>query len=292
MPLDTFAVQPPAPPAPSPAEVSVGTLIGRSFSVWWNNMFRFAGFTLVLFIPIALVVLALLGASLFTALAGGSQAAFAEMAGKMVLLMAVVLPLAMIAAVVQMGGLTYGGVQHLARRPVRFGGMLSAGFGRVLPLIGLGLLLFVAFLAASMVAGLFGAILGKFFTVLLYVAFVVAAVVVFCGLAAAVPAIVAERVGPIDGIKRSWELTRGHRGAIFLTMLVLVIAQVAIDLVAGLLGGALSGISRVAVVGIVFTFAVELLAMSLTTVMPAVAYHDLRTLKEGASTDDLAKVFE
>ncbi len=286
MPLETFAAaQPPAPPAPAPVEVTTGSLIGRCFSTWWHNMLKFAAFTLVLFVPILLVMAAVLGVSFFTALVSNSQAAAAEMAGRAVLIVALIVPLVAIAGVVQMGGLTYGAVQHLGDRPVRIGGMFSVGFRRLLPLIGLALLLFVAMVVATFAIALVGGLLGKIVSVLLFIAFFVAVIVVMCGLAASVPAIVAEWVGPIGGIQRSWSLTSGHRGAIFLTFLVLIIAQFVIALVAGYLG-------RIPVLGLIISLAVQFLAGSLTTVMPAVAYNDLRMLKEGASTDELAKVFE
>lgn len=266
MPLDTFAVQPSAPPAPAPAfaqQLTAGSLISRSLSVWWNNILRFAGITLILFVPVVLIAG---GLGVGLALSAHRGAASGPPAAAMIAIMAIAVPLIVVAVVAQMGALTYGAVQHLAGRPVRFGVMLSVGFGRLLPLIGAG-------------------IVATFLVLLGTMALIIPGIIIGCGLTATVAVVVAERLGPIDAIRRSWELTRGYRGTLFLAGLGLGVISFLINLVGNLLG-------LVPVLGQLAAIALQILTMSLSTVWPAVAYHDLRTLKEGASTDELAKVFE
>jgi hypothetical protein len=267
MPLETFTVQPRPAPAPAPAfsqELTAGTLISRTLSVWWKNMFRFAGVTLVLFVPMILVALGLgVGAAVT---AGRGPAGSGPPVAMIVTIVAIAVPLLGIALVAQMGALTYGAVQHLAGRPVRFGVMLSVGFGRLLPLIG-------------------GAIIAGVLTFLGAIALVIPGIIIGCALATTMPVVVTERLGPIAAIRRSWELTRGYRGTIFLAGLALSLISFLINV-----GGSLVGL--IPILGQIVSLVLQILTVSLGTVMPAVAYHDLRARKEGTSTDELAKVFE
>jgi len=267
MPLEKSAAPPP-PITGAPAfeqDLSAGSLVSRSLSLWWKNIWRFAGISAIVFVPVVLVAG---GLGVGFALGHGPvpTGAPAAQRGPILSLLAVVVPLLIVAGVVQMGALTYGAVQHLGGRPVRFGAMLSAGFGRLLPLIGAGivtaLLVWVGFLLL-----------------------VVPGIIIACGLAATIPAVVAERKGPIEALRRSWGLTRGYRGKIFLAGLVLLLIQIGLNLVSNLF-------SLVPILGVLAALFVQVLTMSLSTVLPAVAYHDLRTKKEGASTEELAKVFE
>ncbi len=266
MPLETLAVQPPAPPAPAPAfaqQLTAGSLISLSLSVWWNNILRFAGIALILFVPVVLIAG---GLGVGVALSARRASAGAPPVGAIVAIVAIAVPLIVVAVVAQMGALTYGAVQHLAGRPVRFGVMLSVGFGRLLPLIGAG-------------------IIATFLVLLGTMALVIPGIIIGLGLSATVAVVVAERLGPIDAIKRSWELTRGYRGTIFLAGFGIGVISLLINLVGNLLG-------LVPVLGQLAAMALQILTMSLSTVFPAVAYHGLRRLKEGASTDELARVFE
>lgn len=268
MPLETFAVQPPSPPAPAPApafarELTAGSLISRSLSVWWSNILRFAGIALVLFVPVFLVAG---GLGVGLALGVSRRAASGPPAWLTIAILAIAVPLVVVAVVAQMGALTYGAVQHLAGRPVRFGVMLSVGFGRLLPLIGAG-------------------IIATFLVLLGGLALIIPGIIIGCGLTVTVAVVVAERLGPMDAVKRSWELTRGYRGTLFLAGLGLGVISFLVNLLGNLLG-------LIPVLGFLAALALQILTMSLGTVWPAVAYHDLRTLKEGASTEELARVFE
>jgi hypothetical protein len=149
---------------------------------------------------------------------------------------------------------------------VRFGVMLSVGFGRLLPLVG-----------AGIIAG--------FLILLGTAALIVPGIVIGCALIATVPVVVAERLGPIEAIRRSWSLTRGHRGAIFLAGLGISLISFGINVVGTML-------ERIPVLGIIASLVLHVLTASLGTVMPAVAYHDIRTRKEGTPAEELARVFE
>jgi len=86
-------------------------------------------------------------------------------------------------------------------------------------------------------------------------------------------------------MKRSWALTGGFKGTYFLAAVVLGLITLAINFATSLLG-------LIPILGQIAAPLIQLLFMSLSTILPAVAYHDLRTQKEGTPTAELAKVFE
>jgi hypothetical protein len=249
------------PVAPTAPEVTVGSLLSRTFGVWSRSLWRFFGFTLVLLIPVFL--LAALGGVLVA-----SRAAAGEIPrpGAMAAVFAVLVPLMVVVSAVQMGGLTHGGVRGLAGQPVRIGGMFSSGFGRILPLVG-----------AMIVVGVC--------VMLGLVLLIVPGVILACGFSTVFAVVVAERKGPLEAMARSWELTRGHRGTYFLAVLVMLLVLLGVGLVAGAL-------NLIPILGQLVGLFVQILFGSLGTLLPAVAYHDLRVLKEGTPTEELARVFE
>jgi hypothetical protein len=261
----------PQQPAPQPLTtvpvaslapaVTAGSLLSRTFGVWARNLWRFFAFSLVVVIPVFLVAMA---AGLDAARTAAGEMPWSGVTGGVYF--AVLVPLMVVVGAVQMGGLSHAGVQGLAGRPVRIGGMFSSGFGRILPLVGA-----MIVVAVSVMLGL--ALL------------IVPGVVLACGFSAVFAVVVAERKGPIAAMGRSWELTRGHRGTYFLAMLVLVLLLLGMGMVAGLL-------NAIPILGPLAGMFVQILFGSLGTLLPAVAYHDLRALKEGTPTEELARVFE
>jgi membrane-anchored glycerophosphoryl diester phosphodiesterase (GDPDase) len=106
----------------------------------------------------------------------------------------------------------------------------------------------------------------------------------------AIPAVVIERTGPIDAIRRSWELTRGNRfticGAWFALGAVLFGANLMLQLPMMLFGKIVGPLAALALVPLYF------LLVSLPILLPAVTYHELRAAKEGVAIEELVKVFE
>jgi hypothetical protein len=263
-----------AAPAPIFASVThrltAGSLISRAFSAWWKNLFKFGALSVLVFVP-AMV----LGAALAYQVGASSLARNrpAPATGGLVFLAA--FPVIFLFAFVQMGALTYGTVQHLAGRRVRFGAMVAAGFRRLLPLVGVGIVVGLMTFAG-------------------FLALVVPGVILALAVSVAMPAVVIERIGPLGAIRRSFQLTRDHRLAIFAAWLVLLVVAFGANLV-GQAAAAIAVSARspvaLAVVGLL-SLALNVLMSSLPGLLPAVAYHDLRALKEGVVTEDLLKVFE
>ncbi len=254
------AAPPPAEPqlfaSVTTEEVTVGGLVRKTFTVWWGNVLRFAGLSLLVW---AFTVVAFV--ALWLVFQRGGSPTWSVAAG-----LAFVLVLGLL-LVVQLGALTHGALQHLADRPVRFGAMLGAGVRRAAPIVATG---FLAYLAVAV--GL--------------VLLVIPGIFVATALSVAVPVVVVERVGAVQALRRSWDLTRDHRLKMFLALLVLALvgfgANVAGQVATRLLGPA----------GFLLALPLQVLIMSLPVLLPAVAYHDLRVEREGIDTSELAKVFE
>lgn len=268
----TTPTSPAAAPSAAPAlfasitreELTVGGLVRTTFAVWWRNALRFAGLSLLLvFVPV-LAMGMVLGIVIPLAARRAVLPSSVDWGLVAPIVMVVVIGLFM---VVQTGGLTYGAVQHLAQRRVRFGAMVGAGFRRAVPLIGTGLLMYLAILAG-------------------FVLLIIPGIIVGCALSVALPAVVVERIGPIQALQRSWVLTRDHRVTVFAAGLVLGLALFGANVVLQVAGRLLGPVAALVLMP------VQLFNMSLPVLLPAVAYHDLRVEKEGTDTSELARVFE
>jgi hypothetical protein len=118
---------------------------------------------------------------------------------------------------------------------------------------------------------------------------------------AALPAAVLEEVGPVRALARSWGLTRGHRWILTGGFLVLVLASMfavlAVQSVAmgiAVWTGGQEALGPGRALGVAMA-AYQVLAGMLgmvTIVGCGVAYHGLRTAKEGGDPRALAHVFE
>jgi membrane-anchored glycerophosphoryl diester phosphodiesterase (GDPDase) len=273
MPFETPpATVPSSDPSSSPAsartEVSCETLISRTVSIWRKNMAKYLGLTLVTMIPV--VVATAIAINRLDGIGGSGGDFGAAIAGSfaVVAMFLVLTPLCILSSTAQIGGLTHGAIQQLAGRPVRFGGMLSILFVRAWPLLVAGLSYGLMIMAGLLL-------------------FVVPGIAVACVVSIAIPAVVTERLGPVAAIKRSWKLTQKHREPVFMSLFVLVFISVVINLLIQNLSVVLGEMA-----GTLLSAAVNICLSSLILLLPAVAYHDLRLFKEGASSEELANAFE
>lgn len=130
---------------------------------------------------------------------------------------------------------------------MKFGQLLKESTGRVLPVLGFGALGFLAVVMCLMV-------ISVLFQILSFAAFAPAfllllgLVFVSLRLAFTLYVIVGEKVGPIDGLKRSWKLTKGHLiesiGSASVAWLILAIPSVVVSAFARLSDGN-PGVSQV-----------------------------------------------
>jgi hypothetical protein len=101
-----------------------------------------------------------------------------------------------------------------------------------------------------------------------------------------VPACLVERLGPVQSLARSADLTKGYRWRITGIMLLLflaVLAAVLLILAVTPLGTLVAGIIR-------FVWSVAWTGFVNCTII--MIYHDLRVAKEGVDTAQLASVFD
>ena len=165
-------------------------------------------------------------------------------------------------------GVTYESIRHLNKSPVGFGAMLSAAASLVLPVCLVSILMGILVVLGLMALIVPGIILTMMFMV-------------------AVPVVVAEREGPSDALGRSRQLTKGYRWQIFGGYLLCI----GIDVIVVVLHEFVFGES-----GPLVYFVGEVVSAAVETVLfacfSAALYVNLRLIKEGVGTAQLASVFD
>ena len=231
-----------------------GRVLGRTFPIWARNIVPFTILSLIVYSPVLVYA--------FVAFPeAGDEKALAWylwtiIGGSYVL------------GLLTTGAFVYGVFQQLRGEPAGVGDCLRVGLKRLLPVVG------VAALAALL-------------TALGLVALIIGAIVVACMLWVAVPVAVVERPGVVASLKRSAELTSGHKSTIFGIVFVVGIMDRAVNTILEKAMGPDAGMAAVWV-----TVATTLMFSSLQAVASAVGYHDLRVAKEGVGVEDLVRVFE
>ena len=177
--------------------------------------------------------------------------------------------------VLAQGAIAYGVFRGFHDQEASFGEALSHTLGRFAPLV-----------IAALLLGL-GIGLGL-------VLLVIPGVILACAGLVTIQACAVEGLGTMDSLKRSLELTKGHRLRIFALMFVAglvfalgaVLAGVLIGLAAVLPGpiGYIAG----PVVGLVFSG----LWTAFLNILITIVYCDLRSIKEGLAIESLAHVFD
>jgi len=165
--------------------------------------------------------------------------------------------------------IVHAAFQDMRRRPVRLVESLNIVLRRSLAVVGF------AFVATFLIQ------LGL---VLLIVPGFILYTMWFVGL----PACIIERLGPWTSLRRSRQLTKGHRWKLFGLALLIIIP--------GLGAGFLITTGLTAVVGPTVAVIVRLIWKAIwgafATVVIVMTYHDLRVAKEGADIDQVAAVFD
>jgi hypothetical protein len=234
---------------------TVGTVIGRSFSIWWKHLPALALISLVLDLPLLVV----------EGLAGPIE--IAHPGYRLYSFVSVLLWWAVSAA------LTHATLRSLAGGHLSVGESLRAGLAKMWPVarvsFGTGLIV------------LLGAVL-----------LVVPGIVAACALWLAVPAIVAEPgLSFSAALKRSRTLTQGSRTKIFVVALVSWLT-VGVGLLALVLVISATELFVPPAVGAVLMEACATILFGIVAIAPAVAYHDLRASNEGIASGHLASVFD
>ncbi len=163
----------------------------------------------------------------------------------------------------------YGAFQDMRGRPVNLVELLQVGLRRFFFIL---VLLFVAYF-----------LIGLAFLLLIVPGFILMTMWFV-----ATPVCVVETLGPIRSLRRSSQLTKGHRWKIF--GLIIIVAVVGSAIIGGintsleaLAGPTLALIGGVILNGVLGAF---------NAIAVVVTYHDLRVAKEGINIEQIAAVFD
>lgn len=185
--------------------------------------------------------------------------------------------------------LIYGVVEQLRGRSYSFGQAVAVGLWRIGRMIGIGLLVFVAFVVLAILFRSVSAILPPLLSSLAAIALIFIGVpMVTCAFFVLFPVASVEEHGVFGSFTRSRFLTKGYRWPLFGLMLILFLGSLALNLLLGYVVGAVLP----PVVGTFVVIAAQVWLSALSSVVIAVAYFRLRYLKEGVDLDQIAGVFD
>ena len=145
------------------------------------------------------------------------------------------------------------------------------------------------------------AILQSLALVLGFFACIIPGLLIWPALALAVPGVVAEDLGPTDSLRRSWELTKGYRGVVFvgvfgLTVLTLLVQGALSLLATGQLIVDPSNVGEVSLASWLtqqaLSYANSVFFGAIGAVLIAVFYIEIKKEKEGVNVEELSAVFE
>jgi len=183
-----------------------------------------------------------------------------------------------IMAYVLQAAIVYGTITDLNGRRASFGSCLSTALKVILPLIGLS------------IVSTFGVMLG-------FVLLVVPGIILALGWAIAVPVRVVERKGVFGSLGRSWELTSGYKGTIFLLFLIFFLASALFSSLGQAMAGLFTSNPAALPTSLPITYFVYFGVIRAVSAMVGAAgaatiYYQLRAIKEGIAPDKLAAVFD
>ena len=162
----------------------------------------------------------------------------------------------------------FGAFQYLSGQPVVPAQALQRSLARFLPILGFAILYVVALF--------FGFIL-----------LVIPGIILFIMWTVALPACVVEGLGPVACMRRSTELTRGYRWKIFWIFILLTIISAIVGGIVETIAGQ-GGVVAKALISLLWS-AVWSTYWNCVLVM---IYHDLRVVKEGVDTAQIASIFD
>ncbi len=199
-----------------------------------------------------------------------------ELTGKMTettfvmnsVMMIVLMFVNIIAAQIATAGVSFGVFRHMREATTSVGECLQVAGERWLGLLGAALLVGLAIMGGILL-------------------FIVPGVIVGVALTATIPALVVEKLTPLDALRRSWDLTAGYRLQIFVIALLVFILGVVVAIIITVVE-----LFASSMLSALLNFGWQVLAATFNGVFAAVIYHDLRAVKEGLGEHDLASVFD
>lgn len=240
---------------PSPPTLSVGSVFSDSLRAFAGNWFNFLTIALIALAPVYLARHWYTLGEVYVVDEG-----IFDLAASIV---------ESLLGVVAEAGVVYGTLRHLQNHRASFGDSAAAGLRKILP-VGL-----IALIVTTLV------ILGFFL-------FVIPAFIAMTIYMVAVPVVVAENAGAIDGLKRSASLTMGWRWRVFGIVALVLIVEVAVLLLIEFRFYDQFANDLMLIADWLMSSA----ATAFYAVVSTVTYRELRRLKEGADVAEVAAVFD
>jgi hypothetical protein len=177
-------------PAGSAVPFSVGSAIARTFQAFAQNLLPFLGISAIASIPHFILY--------YLMKSDPSN----ETAYNVIDTISDILLTSVCQAMI-----LYATFQHMRGRPVRIGESVARGLARMLPVIGTSITVTFSIAVGMLLC-------------------IVPGIIASVGLTVALPVCVVEKEGPFTSMSRSYELTSGHRWAIFGAMLVVGLVSI------------------------------------------------------------------
>jgi hypothetical protein len=231
-------------------------------------------FTANIFLMLGLAIALVGGPALFVILVAGGTAEQMTPVVAFMFAMRDYAPLLIAGAVLMVIGVlvlqaayTYIVIQFLANQKVSFEEAARFGLKRIGSVLLIGILSILGIMLGSLLFIVPGIIL----SIVWYVA---------------IPVFIAEDCGATDSLSRSAALTDGYRWPVFGLVLVVGLISAVISWISTLVTAA------VPMAGIPIEIIINIVTTAFGAIVPAVTYHRLITIKEGAQSDDVASVFD
>lgn len=257
---------------PETGNFELGRVFGLAFQALASNALLYIGLSLLLFgVPVGIFsVLAgpalatgfLSPAGLATVGAPGGGSIFQTISLIFGFVVVILVGYCMLQA-----ALTRATIEYLNDRTPNFGECLQTGLRSFLPIIGIAVLSGLGIWAGSILFLIPGLILWVMWSV-------------------ATPALIEEGTGVVESLGRSRALTKGSRWQIFGILIAMIVIGYIVQLLFGVVGGALGP-----VIGVGVSLLGSSISSALSTTAVAATYVELRTTKEGATASSLAAIF-
>jgi hypothetical protein len=240
----------------APREFRIGSVIGTSFNLYFKNIVIYTLVAAVIWLPMGIILT-------YTFASAQSQNS-----NEMLFGLGLAALLGMLLQPVATAIILFSAFQDMRGRAVKIGEAIKWALSRFVPLLGVGILTALGFLAG-------------------FIALIIPGFILMVMWAVAVPACVVEKTGSVDSLTRSSELTKGNRWLIFAIILIVGIAVATLDNI-------LQTASLMAGIGVYFVvlFVWQGVSQAFSAVLVAVMYHDLRVSKEGGDVNRIASVFD
>lgn len=245
----------------------IGDVLGRTFSILGRNFVPFTVLSAIATLPQLLFLLsAPAGGAYFTRTGNGA------MVGTTLLPLAVGFVLRLLTQAI----IVHAAFQDMRGRPVSVGESLRVAFSRLLPILGVIIVVGLGVFAAS-------------------IALIVPGIILALMWYLALPACVVERTGVADSLSRSAALTKGHRWKLLGLLLLVLIGGI---IVGGVIGGVIGGILGATGAGVghvalsLIQYVTQALIAVFNAILVIVLYRDLRVAKEGIGTEQIAAIFD